>query len=71
MVWINARKLQTAAVAALLFYIVSSPITYKIVDGFFGSMFQIADHTGCPSGSGLIVHTVVYGLVSYAIMIAY
>lgn len=68
---IDNRKLQTAALAALLFYIVSSPITYSIVDGILGGMFKIADHTGCPSGNGLIVHTIVYGVVSYIIMIAY
>lgn len=67
---LDNRKLQTAALAALLFYIVSSPITYSIVDGLLGGFFKIADHTGCPSGNGLIVHTIVYGVVSYVIMIA-
>lgn len=68
---IDNRKLQTAAIAALLFYIVSSPLTYSIVDGLLGGFFKIADPTGCPTGTGLIVHTIVYGLVSYVIMIAY
>ena len=67
---IDNRKLQTAAIAALLFYIVSSPITYSITEGLFGGFIKIADHTGCPTGNGLIVHTIVYGLVSYVIMIA-
>jgi hypothetical protein len=40
------------------------------VDGLLGGVFKIADHTGCPTGNGLIVHTIVYGLVSYVIMIA-
>lgn len=68
---LDARKLQTSAIAALLFYIVSSPITYRIVDGILGGMFKIADPAGCPSGGGLIVHAVVYGLITYLIMIAY
>ena len=68
---IDSRKLQTAAIAALLFYIVSSPLTYSLVDGILGGMFKIADPSGCPSGGGLIVHTVVYGLLSYLIMVAY
>lgn len=67
----DARKLQTAAIAALLFYIVSSPITYTLTQNVLGGYLPIADAYGCPTGIGLIVHTVVYGAVTYAIMVAY
>lgn len=73
-----SRKLQASLVAALLFYVVSSPFTYRFVDqvvgGVVGSivpqfttLFKIAE-AGCPTNYGLLVHSVVFGLVTYYLM---
>lgn len=73
-----SRKMQAALTAALLFYVISSPFTYRIVDQIVGSvvgavvpqfthMFKIAE-AGCPTNYGLIVHSAVFGLVSYYLM---
>ena len=73
-----SRKFQAALMAALLFYVVSSPFTYKMVDKLIGgfvevlvpyssSFFKIAE-SGCPTNYGLLVHSVVFGLVSYYLM---
>jgi len=73
-----SRKFQAALMAALLFYVVSSPFTYKMVDKLIGgfvevlvpyssSFFKIAE-SGCPTNYGLFVHSVVFGLVSYYLM---
>ena len=73
-----SRKMQAALTAALLFYVISSPFTYRLVDQViggvvgavvpqFGSLFKIAE-AGCPTNYGLIVHAVVFGLVSYHLM---
>lgn len=73
-----SRKMQAALTAALLFYVISSPFTYRIVDQVvggivgaiapqLGSLFKIAE-AGCPTNYGLIVHAVVFGLVSYYLM---
>jgi hypothetical protein len=70
--------MQAALTAALLFYVISSPFTYRIVDQVVGSvvgavfpqftsMFKIAE-AGCPTNYGLIVHAAVFGLVSYYLM---
>jgi hypothetical protein len=70
--------MQAALTAALLFYVISSPFTYRLVDQViggvvgavvpqFGSLFKIAE-AGCPTNYGLIVHAVVFGLVSYHLM---
>ena len=67
----DAPKLQTALIAALVFYIVSSPITYSLTEKLFGSWTKLADHTGSPTGLGLVVHTMVFGLVTYGLMLAY
>ena len=73
-----SRKFQAALMAALLFYVVSSPFTYKMVDKLIGgfvevlvpyssSFFKIAE-SGCPTNYGLLVHSAVFGLVSYYLM---
>jgi hypothetical protein len=70
--------MQAALTAALLFYVVSSPFTYRLVDQVvggvvssivpqFGSLFKIAEG-GCPTNYGLLVHAAVFGLVSYYLM---
>ena len=73
-----SRKLQASLVAALLFYVVSSPFTYRLVDQLVGgvvgavvpqftTLFKIAE-AGCPTNYGLFVHAVVFGLLSYHLM---
>jgi hypothetical protein len=73
-----SRKTQAALTAALLFYVISSPFTYRLVDQVVGnivgaiapqltSMFKIAE-AGCPTNYGLLVHAAVFGLVSYYLM---
>jgi hypothetical protein len=73
-----SRKFQASATAALLFFVVSSPFTYKMVDSLIGgivqaiapsmtSLFRVAE-SGCPTNYGLVVHSVVFGLVTYYLM---
>lgn len=73
-----SRKMQAALTAALLFYVISSPFTYRIVDQIVGGvvgaivpqlthMFKIAE-AGCPTNYGLLVHAAVFGLVTYHMM---
>lgn len=73
-----SRKVQASLVAALLFFVISSPFTYKFVDNIvggivtaiipqFASLFKIAE-AGCPTNYGLLVHSVVFGLVTYFLM---
>lgn len=73
-----SRKFQCAVFLALLFYVVSSPFTYKMVDKLIGGLvetvapsmtywFKVAE-MGCPTNYGLLVHSVVFGVVSYYLM---
>lgn len=68
-------KVKHAVVLSLLFFVVSSPYTYKLVDqvvstvagNLFPSLahlFKIAEG-GCPTTYGLVVHSVVFGLAAY------
>ena len=46
--------------AVVLFYVVSNPATYKLVESFLGRFFRIAKN-GSPTFAGLLVHAVVFG----------
>ena len=70
-----SSKVKHALMLALLFFVVSSPYTYSLVDkvvstlfgGMFpslASLFKIAEG-GCPTTYGLLVHSAVFGLVAY------
>lgn len=73
-----SRKVQASLVAAILFYVVSSPYTYRVVDSIvgtvvravvpqFASLFRISE-AGCPTNYGLLVHASVFGVVAYLLM---
>jgi hypothetical protein len=62
-------KVMASIQAALLFLIVANPTTYRLVQMIFGGLFKVANSaTGCPSAMGLILHAVVFGLLSYGLM---
>ena len=50
--------------AAVLFYVVSNPATYKLVESLLGRFFKIATN-GSPTPAGLLVHTAVFGVLFY------
>ena len=50
--------------AAVLFYVVSNPATYKLVESLLGRFFKIAMN-GSPTPAGLLVHTAVFGVLFY------
>jgi len=73
-----SRKARAAISAALLFFIISSPMTYRVVDYLVGGVvlsvvpalsttFRVAQ-SGCPTNYGLVVHSVVFGLIAYGLM---
>ena len=48
--------------AAVLFYVVSNPATYKLVESLLGRFFKIAMN-GAPTPAGLLVHTAVFAVL--------
>ena len=54
--------------AALLFLIVSSPVMYSLVQMVFGRLFTVAVKC-CPTVAGLLLHTVVFALLTYLLMV--
>ena len=73
-----SQKVKHSVVLALLFFVISSPWTYKLVDSIVQSitgtvlpshahLTKVA-HGGCPTNYGLFVHAVAFGLVSYVLI---
>jgi hypothetical protein len=64
-----SQKQSATLQAVLLFYIISNPMTYRVVDSVLGGVVgRIADISGCPTTLGLIVHSLVFGVVVYSLM---
>lgn len=53
------RKMVCVLVAMLLFVVVSSPFVYKLVN----KVLPVSDVSGCPTKVGLLVHSLVFGLL--------
>lgn len=55
--------------AVLVFYIIANPMTFRLVDSLLGGLVgRIANAGGCPTSLGLIVHSLVFGVVVYSLM---
>lgn len=63
-----ASKLQIAAFSGLLFYVVSNPITYDIVNGLMSRIGIPIAINGKPNGGGLIFHSFVFAVIVYVLM---
>lgn len=61
-----SKKVRISILAALIFFIIANPSTYKIMRGVLGEW--VASPTGCPTTDGLILHTCVYLLITYLLM---
>ena len=56
--------------AVLLFFIIAHPFTYRLTNSLLGGLIgRLSDPSGCPSSTGLIVHSVVFGLIVYGLML--
>jgi hypothetical protein len=66
----NGRKQQekfvTALITGLVFFVIANPETFRLVRRVLGA--RIATPNGCPSTIGLLVHTLVFILLIWAMM---
>ena len=60
------EKFMTALIMSLIFYVVSNPVTYRIVRRILGSF--IATPNGCPTQVGILVHTAVFMAIVWGIL---
>jgi hypothetical protein len=61
-------KLHLALFSGLLFYVVSNPVTYTLVDSLFKFVGVKVAAGGKPTGLGLILHSLVFAAVVYLLM---
>ena len=59
-------KFRISLMSALLFFVIANPETFKIIKKVFGSW--VSSPTGCPTMSGLVLHSVVFLLITWALM---
>ena len=62
-----SHSFNVAVFFAVLFLIVSHPLTYKFVHRLFKPLFSVADKAGCATMHGLLLHTLVFGVVVFLI----
>jgi type III secretory pathway component EscV len=60
------KKFLIALMSALLFFVIANPATFRIVRKIFGKW--VSTPTGCPSTYGLLLHSLVYLLISWGMM---
>ena len=60
------KKISATIQSMIIFIIISLPITYKLTNSILG---KLADHYGCPTTLGLIVHAIVFGLIVFGLML--
>lgn len=60
------EKFIISVISGLTFFIIANPETFRLVRRVLGP--RIATPTGCPSTTGLLVHTLVFILVVWGMM---
>jgi hypothetical protein len=59
-------KLKAALTAGLMFFIISHPFVYQLVDKVsMGLLGNVASPAGCPTNWGLIVHSIVFAAATF------
>jgi hypothetical protein len=61
-------KAKYAFISSLLFYLVANPETYRFTESIFGSLFEILSPSGAVTPTGLLVHTALFFLTMWALM---
>lgn len=67
----SSKKWKISLIAGILFFIISSPMLYKVVDGLgkkLSGKLEIVDYYGKPTTLGLLVHSVVFILITRLMM---
>jgi len=60
------QKFIVSLMAALLFFIIANPSTFRTIRMIFGSW--VSTPNGCPSTSGLVLHSLVFMITIWGIM---
>jgi hypothetical protein len=61
-------KMRYSFYSAIVFFIIASPLMFKIVNSLLGGLIPISSTSGCPTIAGLVIHSIVFGLIIYGMM---
>lgn len=63
----KSLKWKYSLYSGLLFFLIASPQMFSLVQYILGKLFTVAVD-GCPTGLGLIIHTVVFVIAIFGLM---
>jgi hypothetical protein len=72
-----SRKFVHCLILAVLFFVLSSPVAYRLVDKVFDTVLDVllphseSHHlamAGCPTTLGLLLHAAVFGVLCYYVV---
>ncbi len=64
----NEDKWRYTIYTTILFLVIASPFMFKFVNSLLGSLLKICNKNGCPTGAGLILHSIVFALLLRLLM---
>ena len=62
----SGLKLKFTIYGTLLFFLISSPVMFSLTRSLFGN--SLTDSSGCPTNTGVIIHSLVYMLALVGLM---
>ena len=62
------KKVKYSFYSALIFFFISSPIMYQLTQKLNGHFVNTSDPSGCPSNTGLLLHTGIFFLIIFIVM---
>ena len=63
-----ALKAKYSFYSTLVFFLVANPETFKLTQRVFGGFLPVASSQGAPTPSGFFLHTLVFFLVLWGLM---
>ena len=64
-----ALKAKYAFYSTLIFFLIANPETFKMMQSVLGWLFTVADSGGCPTAPGFFLHTGLFFLVLWGVML--
>jgi hypothetical protein len=64
-----ALKAKYAFYSTLVFFLIANPETFKLTQRTFGTIVSIASDSGCPTPYGFFLHTGLFFLILWALML--
>jgi hypothetical protein len=68
---VRLTQKQSATIqSVLLFFLIANPMTYRLTNSLLSGLTgRLADGGGCPTSTGLLVHSAVFGILVYGLML--